>query len=618
MGCSQSAPVALDAAPAHPPRSEMYDDEKDMRSVRLLTSMTVRADTDRSTQQGSAVSPFSTAPSDSAGHARGSALRTSSFALSAVGNTSAVSSTFYDERVPVSADDDCEECAPGAERDSPGGANVMAAVAVSGAAGAHVQAAAPGVAGAIKAAVHAAIAAEVAAPVPSESDAPFWLHEGEWEAHGRSFASEWDTIGYLGRGQFGVVHTCRNRVTGTLAAAKQIDKSKCRRSLFEAEVAAMTAVRSHPGVVSLIGVYESAALLIVLMEVVQGGELFDRLVQEGAYSERTARELMRCAVEALAFIHARGIVHRDIKPENILLVSKDVHDGRLKIADFGLCRALSPEAAPLTAICGTWAYSTPEMRATGPRGNKVGYGLPVDVWALGVVCYIVLCGYHPFDPLGDGTQAVIASAIAEGSFSMDGEEWKSVSEAAKSAVRGMLTVDPAARLTAAQVLAHPWMRSSALPEEPLSRDIGANIDVYRRRMAAKLKAAGIMAIAAVRLSGGGARRWSLPSASGGASLATAVALTAPAEFGGVHAASGARSPSPRKGISHVPTLVSIHEGDEEGDSLGEDRATPRNRRASTGDANAAGRSRWVALRSGKTNAEGDGGAAGAPSLPGTC
>jgi calcium/calmodulin-dependent protein kinase I len=165
--------------------------------------------------------------------------------------------------------------------------------------------------------------------------------------------------------------------------------------------------------VALRGTFETPSYVYLIQELCSGGELFERLVALGAYSEADARDPLRSVLSAIAHCHARGIIHRDLKPENLLLCSadpsRDCTADAIKVADFGLSKSLAGvPGGVVTTVCGTWAYSPPEMR--DPK--RPGYGAPADMWALGVITYIVLSGFHPFDPTGDADQEHILANIA--------------------------------------------------------------------------------------------------------------------------------------------------------------------------------------------------------------
>ncbi len=214
------------------------------------------------------------------------------------------------------------------------------------------------------------------------------------------------------------------------------------------------------------------------MEIISGGELFNRIVEKEKYNEREARVAMIQLATAIAYAHNKRIAHRDLKPENILLKSKD-DDTAIKLADLGFAKILKDNNEKMMTPCGTPGYVAPEVI------SGKAYGLPCDIWSLGVIFYILLCGYPPFDA---EDQAVLFKQIKAADYKFDPADWSVVSDAAKDLIRKMLLVDPNARLTAEQVrsgvlycddticdtmltsfnsrfvlqiLQHPWMKMDA-------------------------------------------------------------------------------------------------------------------------------------------------------------
>jgi len=249
-------------------------------------------------------------------------------------------------------------------------------------------------------------------------------------------------------------------------------------------------------------------------------------------------------------MHERVVLHRDLKPENLLLTSSISLGAAalplVKVADFGFATA-APTAgsAPLSALVGTWAYSAPEMRDAA----RPGYGAPIDAWALGIISYILLAGYHPFDPTGAAPQADILSAIARADFDFDDAAWAGVSVHAKDCVRALLARDPAARATPADALATPWMRGmGGESRAPISEHIADDIMRYRKAMKSRLRTSVFVAVAVVRLFSGHAAH-SRRAALAGAILKTAAeidaAKAAAAAFPGAQGAAAFAPCAPR-------------------------------------------------------------------------
>ncbi len=212
---------------------------------------------------------------------------------------------------------------------------------------------------------------------------------------------------------------------------------------------------NHPNIVKFIGWYEEAKTKYLVMEPCLGGELFDRIVKKQHYSEKEARDVVKQLLEAISYCHSVGIVHRDLKPENLLMTSMN-DDTSVKLADLGFAVRVSAQVL-LKSQCGTPGYVAPEIIC------KNEYGPPVDMWSLGVICYILLGGYPPFPP--HSPQAF--RMIKRGNFTFHAQFWKNRSLASKDLISAMLTVDPTKRITADEALKHPWMKKSdALISKP--------------------------------------------------------------------------------------------------------------------------------------------------------
>ena len=202
----------------------------------------------------------------------------------------------------------------------------------------------------------------------------------------------YEVLEVLGHGHFATVSRGVHKETGEAVAIKAIEKGRADASAIRREVAILQKVGSHPNIVALRDVFETEDYWYLVMELVTGGELFERLVKKGPYSEKEASRLMSQMAEAIAWLHSQGVCHRDLKPENLLLSQPQGDEEiSLKICDFGLSVALGE--GTLNEQQGTWAYWAPEMW-TGQ------YGKQVDMWSLGVILYILLSGRHPFDSPG--------------------------------------------------------------------------------------------------------------------------------------------------------------------------------------------------------------------------
>uniref|UniRef100_A0ACD6ABT2 Uncharacterized protein n=1 Tax=Avena sativa TaxID=4498 RepID=A0ACD6ABT2_AVESA len=257
----------------------------------------------------------------------------------------------------------------------------------------------------------------------------------------------------LGWGQFGVIRSCSDMVTGEVLACKSIAKDRLvspddvRGVRLEIEV--MACLSGHPNVVDLKAVYEDEESVHLVMELCAGGELFHRLEERGCFPEHEAATLFRYLMEVVAHCHSKGIVHRDLKPENILLVSKSP-SSPIKLADFGLATYTQP-GQRLSGTVGSPFYIAPEVLAGG-------YNEAADVWSSGVILYILLSGIPPF---WGKTKSKIFECIRSTELRFPSDPWDMVSDSAKELITGMLRRDPRQRLTAEQVLGHSWIRDHA-------------------------------------------------------------------------------------------------------------------------------------------------------------
>ncbi|KAF2278292.1 calcium/calmodulin dependent protein kinase-like protein [Westerdykella ornata] len=256
----------------------------------------------------------------------------------------------------------------------------------------------------------------------------------------------------LGAGSYSVVKECVHIDTGRYYAAKVINKRLMagREHMVRNEIAVLKKVSmGHRNILTLVDYFETMNNLYLVTDLALGGELFDRICRKGNYYESDAADLIRATLSAVAYLHDHGIVHRDLKPENLLFRTPE-DNADLLIADFGLSRIMDEEQFHvLTTTCGTPGYMAPEIF------RKTGHGKPVDIWAIGVITYFLLCGYTPFDR-DSNLEEMQAILVADYSFTPL-EYWSGVSNTAKDFIRRCLTVDPAARMTAHEALSHPWI-----------------------------------------------------------------------------------------------------------------------------------------------------------------
>lgn len=256
----------------------------------------------------------------------------------------------------------------------------------------------------------------------------------------------------IGDGNFAVVKECVSRDTNETLALKIIDKKKTigakETKMIENEVKTMRAIK-HANCVALYDVIDTEEHLYLVMELVTGGDLFDRIIQKGRYPEAEAAGIVSNMATALAHMHQRNLIHRDLKPENLLVVRDASGKDTVKLADFGLAMTVTE---PLRTVCGTPTYVAPEIISEVPEG----YSFEVDMWATGVIAYIVLCGFPPFASASK-SQKELFRKIRSGKFSFPDPYWSNISADAKDLIGKLLVVDPKERYSAQQVLKHPWI-----------------------------------------------------------------------------------------------------------------------------------------------------------------
>ncbi|KAL3752196.1 hypothetical protein ACJRO7_012930 [Eucalyptus globulus] len=258
----------------------------------------------------------------------------------------------------------------------------------------------------------------------------------------------------LGRGQFGITYLCTDKANGEQLACKTIAK---RKVVSKEDI---EDVRREPNIVELKGAYEDKRSVHLVMELCAGGELFDRIIAKGNYTERAASSLLRTIVQIVHTCHSMGVIHRDLKPENFLLLNKD-EDSLLKATDFGLSVFFKPD------VVGSAYYIAPEVlkRKCGPE---------VDIWSVGVMLYILLCFAWT------ESETRIFNAILRGHLDFSSDPWPLISPGAKDLIRKMLNSDPKQRLKAFEVLNHPWIKEDGeAPDTPLDNVVLDHLKQFR-------------------------------------------------------------------------------------------------------------------------------------------
>lgn len=219
------------------------------------------------------------------------------------------------------------------------------------------------------------------------------------------------------------------------------------------------------------------------MELLTGGELFDRIVAKGSYSEKEAAEVTRVVAKALKYLHAQGIVHRDLKPENLIYASEK-DDALLKITDFGLAKCRQDDGK-LSTACGTPGYVAPEVL----EGKK--YGKEVDLWSLGVILYILLCGFPPFY---DESTTGLYRQIKKGQYDFPDPYWTEISNGAKGVVKRLLTVDVAKRATPDDLLKDKWVVGETASSKELGDQFNKRIQMTQARRVLRKGVRSVIAI----------------------------------------------------------------------------------------------------------------------------
>ncbi|XP_037536131.1 calcium/calmodulin-dependent protein kinase type II subunit gamma isoform X11 [Nematolebias whitei] len=263
------------------------------------------------------------------------------------------------------------------------------------------------------------------------------------------FTDEYQLYEELGKGAFSVVRRCVKKSTGQEYAAKIINTKKLttrdhQKLEREAKICRML---KHPNIVRLHDSIAEEGFHYLIFDLVTGGELFEDIVAREYYSESDASHCINQILESISHIHQHDIVHRDLKPENLLLASK-MKGAAVKLADFGLAIEVQGDQQAWFGFAGTPGYLSPEVLRKDP------YGKPVDIWACGVILYILLVGYPPF---WDEDQHKLYQQIKAGAYDFPSPEWDTVTPEAKNLINQMLTINPAKRITADQALKHPWV-----------------------------------------------------------------------------------------------------------------------------------------------------------------
>ncbi|XP_016062985.1 PREDICTED: ribosomal protein S6 kinase alpha-2 [Miniopterus natalensis] len=289
------------------------------------------------------------------------------------------------------------------------------------------------------------------------------VHPIVQQLHGNNihFTDGYEIKEDIGVGSYSVCKRCVHRATDAEYAVKIIDKS--RRDPSE-EIEILLRYGQHPNIITLKDVYDDGKFVYLVTELMRGGELLDRILRQRYFSEREASDVLCTIAKTMDYLHSQGVVHRDLKPSNILYMDESGNPESIRICDFGFAKQLRAENGLLMTPCYTANFVAPEVL------KRQGYDAACDVWSLGILLYTMLAGFTPFANGPDDTPEEILARIGSGKYALSGGNWDSVSEAAKDVVSKMLHVDPHQRLTAVQVLKHPWIvNREYLSQNQLSR-----------------------------------------------------------------------------------------------------------------------------------------------------
>uniref|UniRef100_A0A4W5R637 Ribosomal protein S6 kinase n=1 Tax=Hucho hucho TaxID=62062 RepID=A0A4W5R637_9TELE len=277
----------------------------------------------------------------------------------------------------------------------------------------------------------------------------------------------------VGLGAYSVCKRCIHKITSVEYAVKIIDRAKKDPS---EEIEILLRYGQHPNIITLKDVYDDGKYVYLVMELMRGGELLDRILHQKSFSERETSAVLCTITKTVEYLHSQGVVHRDLKPSNILYVDETGDPESIRICDFGFAKQLRAENGLLMTPCYTANFVAPEVL------KKQGYDAACDIWSLGILLYTMLAGFTPFANGPNDTPEEILARIGSGKYALIGGNWDTVSDAAKDIVTKMLHVDPHQRLTAPQVLRHQWI----VNREQLSQSqlIRQDIQLVKGAMAA--------------------------------------------------------------------------------------------------------------------------------------
>lgn len=277
----------------------------------------------------------------------------------------------------------------------------------------------------------------------------------------RTITNDYEIFEEIGRGEFSICKRCVHMVNGREYAVKIIDKGK--RKEYQEEVEIFLRYGQHPNICTLRDVYDDGHYAYLVMERMMGGQLLDKVYQDGHFSEKETASTMEVLVKTINYLHQQGVVHRDLQPSNVLFADSNKSPESIRIVDFSYAKQMRAENGLLMTPCYTQKFVAPEVL------KKQGYDAAVDIWSLGMLMFTMLSGNTPFASGPNDSPKDILDKIGKGVVAMEGKPWDSVTDLAKDLIRNMLHIDPSQRYSASQVLNHPWVKTkTSIPDRKIT------------------------------------------------------------------------------------------------------------------------------------------------------